>query len=71
MKQTFQEVKVKAVKRWVDVNGKKRQQTKTFMQTINPFNRDDEGRIKTYSQISKELSTMADAWMKEPPEETV
>jgi hypothetical protein len=45
---TFEQVTLRATKRWTE-NGKKRQQTKVFMQTINPFNRNADGAVKTRS----------------------
>lgn len=34
----FEEVAVRGMRRWVDKDGKRHQQTKKFSQTINPFN---------------------------------
>lgn len=63
MKVYFEEVSVKAVKRWVDENGKKHQQTKKFYQTINPFNKDKDGFPKNREQILAEIKAERDAWL--------
>ncbi|QDJ96512.1 hypothetical protein Xoosp13_326 [Xanthomonas phage Xoo-sp13] len=59
----FDTVAVKATKRWVDKEGKKRQVTKTFFQTLNPFNRKSDGTIKDRSDIMAEITAERDAWM--------
>lgn len=63
MRYQFEEVSLKAVRRWTDENGKKRQQTKKFMQTINPFNKNADGSLKDRKQIMAELVIQRDAWM--------
>ena len=55
MRINYEEVKLKATRYYKDENGKKRQQTKTFSQTINPFNKNHDGTIKTRDDIWKEL----------------
>lgn len=60
---TFDEVSVKRTKRYTDEDGKKRQKTRKFSQTLNPFNKNKDGSIKTYDQIMKEITKEADAWM--------
>lgn len=62
----FAEVSIKAVRRWVDADGKKRQQTRKFFQTINPFNKNADGTQKTRDQIMVELKAQRDEWLKEP-----
>lgn len=59
----FEKVSVKGLRRWVDCEGKKRQQTKEFYQTISPFNRDAEGNQKTYAQIMVEIKAERDNWL--------
>lgn len=59
---TFEEVKTKRTKVWKE-NGKRRQKTKTFSQTLNPFNKNAEGNIKTREEILVEINAEADAWM--------
>jgi len=60
----FQEVRLKAVRRWKE-NGKQRQETKVFMQTINPFNKNAAGEIKQLDEIMVELKAERDAWLKQ------
>jgi hypothetical protein len=38
------------------------------MQTINPFNRNKDGSVKTRAQIMKELLAERDAWLNPKPE---
>lgn len=65
---TFEEVSVKGTKRWKDpVTGKPRQHTRTFMQTINPFNKDNRGEPKLRDQILKEIKRERDEWLAVPP----
>ncbi|MDR0388440.1 MAG: hypothetical protein LBH73_00020 [Spirochaetaceae bacterium] len=64
MRASFEEISIKAIKRWVDDNGHKRQKTKTFSQTVNPFNRDKNGAPKSRRQIYEELFRKRDAWLK-------
>lgn len=48
------------------VCGKKVRRQKKFAQTLNPFNKDAQGRPKTSGQIRVELRAEADAWKAEP-----
>lgn len=63
MRITFNEVAVKATRRWVE-DGKKRQQTRKFFQTINPFNKGADGRVKDRDQIMREITAKRDAWLR-------
>ena len=63
MRYRFDEVSIKAVKRWKDESGKTRQQTRKFFQTINPFNKNEDGTIKTRDQIMVEIKAERDAWL--------
>ena len=65
MRVEFYRVSVKAVKRWKE-NGKPRQQTRTFMQTINPFNKNSDGSIKTREDIMREILAERKEWMDTP-----
>jgi len=60
----FQEIKIRGVRRWTE-NGKRKQETKVFMQTVNPFNKDAYGVPKTPEQIVAELRQERDAWLSE------
>ena len=67
MRITFQEIRVKAVRRWKDPQtGKPRQQTKVSMQTINPFNKLPDGTVKDRETIMAELIAERADWLKQP-----
>ena len=59
----FEEVSLKATKRWTDASGKKRQATKKLWQTINPFNTNSDGSERTREQIMVALIAERDEWM--------
>jgi hypothetical protein len=59
----FQEVSVKGVFRWKDADGKSRQETRKFMQTLNPFNKNVRGEPKSYSEIMAEIRSERDLWL--------
>lgn len=44
------------------VCGKRTTRKATFMQTVNPFNRNADGAVKTESEIGAELRAEAKAW---------
>lgn len=48
------------------VCGKKVRRQRTFEQTLNPFNKTADGRVKTIKDIYPELRAKADAWKNEP-----
>lgn len=62
---SFDEISVKGTRRWTDENGRKRQQTKKFYQTVNPFNIGADGLPKTREQISIEVTAERDVWLKQ------
>ena len=62
MEYNFQEVSVKGVKRWVE-DGKKKQKTKKFCQTLNPYNINSDGSVKTRSEIIKEITEEKNNWL--------
>jgi hypothetical protein len=62
MRITFDEIAIKATKRWKE-NGKWRQKTKKFSQTINPFNVDEHGHIKSRQTIMSELIEEKNNWL--------
>lgn len=64
MRITFDEVAVKATRRWTDEGGKKRQETRKFFQTVNPFNKNADGSVKTRDQIMREITAKRDEWLK-------
>jgi len=51
--------------RTIVVGGKKKRQSKTFWQTLNPFNLAPDGMPKTRSEIMAELVTERKKWMEE------
>ena len=67
MRITFDEVAVKATRRWIDEHGKKRQETRKFFQTVNPFNKNADGGMKTREQIMREVTAKRDAWLRQTP----
>ena len=67
MRITFDEVKIKGTRRWTDEEGKKRQQTRAFMQTVNPYNKNANGHVKSRDEIMTELLAERSDWLKETP----
>lgn len=65
----FEQVAIKATKRWKDADGRKRQETRIFMQTINPFNKNAAGKVKGRSEIERELLAERKKWLALQPEE--
>ena len=63
----FEVVEVKATKKFKNAEGKPRQITRTFTQTISPFNKNPDGTQKTGLQILTELRKERDVWLKEKP----
>lgn len=62
MRIEFEEISLSATRYWKE-NGKRRQETKKFSQTINPFNKNPDGSVKTRFQIQQELvNERADWW---------
>lgn len=64
----FTEVSLTAVFRWKE-NGKRRQTSRKFFQTINPFNTKPDGTPKTRSDIMAELEQQRNAWLAEKARE--
>jgi hypothetical protein len=62
----FEEVAVRGVRRWTE-NGKRRQETKKFYQTLNPFNKGADGMTKTREQIWDEIVAERASWLKLTP----
>ena len=57
----FQEMRIKA-HRIIFVDGKRKIETKTFTQTLNPYNRNSDGSIKSGKDIARELNNIAAKW---------
>lgn len=64
MRITFEVVKARG-QRTIIVDGKKKRQQKTFEQTVNPFNKNPDGTIKTYEQVLESVNAVRDAWVEE------
>lgn len=59
----FLELKKSVRMRYKDPKTRKwRQTTKTFAQTVNPFNKSADGTTKTEAEIYAELETKCDEW---------
>lgn len=57
----FEEVKLKW-NRTIIIDGKKKKQTKTFCRTVNPFNTNPDGTVKTRAQVAEDNLREARAW---------
>lgn len=64
MRTSFEEVNLTGVK-YIKENGKRKRKQKTFLQTINPFNTNNKGEIKTRIEIYEELQEEIKEWKKE------
>lgn len=58
----FEEIKVKGVKKWKE-NGKTRQKTRVFSETVNPFNVDENGKQRSRQDIFNGLIKQRDEWL--------
>lgn len=60
---TFREVSVRAVRRGIcPVCGNKCQVRKNFFQTLNPFNKNKDGSLKSAKDIYAELAPQVAEW---------
>lgn len=59
----FEEISAKATRRWMDADGKKRQETRKLFQTVNPFNKRPDGTPKAAWEIRAEVAAERDAWL--------
>jgi hypothetical protein len=66
IKINFQELKVYGQKSGKCGCGKRRARSITLYQTLNPFNRNKKGEIKTREEIYEELKVDLESWKKEP-----
>lgn len=63
----YRKVEVKASKSGkCSVCGKHASRKKDFYQTISPFNRNEDGQIKSDYEITKEEKAKAEKWKREP-----
>lgn len=67
MRFEFDKVTVRAAKSGACVScGKKTRRTKTFWGTVNPFNRDESGKIRDRDDVRKRLEAERDEWVSLP-----
>lgn len=64
MKVTFDTVKLTGV-RYVIVNGKRKRQQKVFYQTVNPYNRNHDGSVKSRAEVVMSVREEVLNWQKE------
>ena len=62
---TFDVVKYQRTKKGKCACGKQLTRSRTFNQTINPYNRDKDGNVKSRNCIHVELVKEADEWQPE------
>lgn len=64
---TYQEVSLRAEKSGKCITcGKRRKRARKFWQTLNPFNKNPDGAVKSAADIIEELKPKIRAWKKEP-----
>ena len=63
MRVNFEEISIKAVKKWKDEKGRRQQKTKCFSQTLNPFNKDKNGCTKSRALIMMEIRKERNLWL--------
>lgn len=68
MRINFEEVKMNTSKsvKCAGGCGRRLSRSKTFMQTLNPFNKNKEGQVKSRREIYDELHAELTAWHKQP-----
>jgi hypothetical protein len=63
----FQPVSAKAERRGkCPTCGKTTRRSRTFEHTVNPYNRNADGSIKTFVEVLADVQAKADAWQPEP-----
>lgn len=62
MRIDFEEVSLTGVRYFIGEDGKKKRQQKKFFQTVNPWNKDEKGNVKTRFQIMEELKLKIKKW---------
>ena len=63
---TYEEVTLRSTKRGKCLCGKHRVRSKTFYQTISPFNKKEDGEMKSRYDITPELREDIKDWKVEP-----
>lgn len=61
----FDVIKVSAMKKGKCKCGKRLTRSKTFEQTVNPFNKNPDGTVKTRNEVSAAVSRVATDWLPE------
>lgn len=59
----YREISIKGTKKGKCDCGKVRTRTMTFSQTVNPFNKNKEGKLKTDNEIYEEIKKEKEEWM--------
>lgn len=62
---TFERMVERRTFYWVLADGKRRQITRVFEQTVNPWNKNPDGTVKSRDQVRASVRAEADAWLKE------
>lgn len=68
MRIDFEQIELKAKKTGKCICGKRLTRQTTFCHTLNPFNKNDRGEVKTREEIYKDLSIEKSQWIEEPLE---
>lgn len=64
---TFQVVKVTAQKAGkCGICGKRTKRSRTFEASVNPYNKNENGSPKCYSEVHADVSKECDEWLGEP-----
>lgn len=66
VKVIYQTVSIRGQKSGKCLCGKRLVRQKTFEQTINPFNKNAAGKVKSHAEIMTELQQWRSRWMGEP-----
>ena len=66
MRIEFEQIKIRGQKSMKCADGKKRTRSITITQTLNPFNKNTKGFVKTREEILEELRNQLFKWKNEP-----
>jgi hypothetical protein len=59
---TYEVITIRNSFRWTNAEGKRRSKSVKFQQSINPFNKNPDGTVKTRQQIWAELQAESGCW---------
>lgn len=62
----FEEVSVRGTKKGKCGCGKTRSRAKTFTNTLNPWNKNESGEVRTYAEVLENVCKERAEWLKEP-----